>query len=57
MIAPGFLNIIRTVRNIMKDVYEVPAGPKDRLYPSIKKHLIFKEMWSMVGDVRKVMKI
>jgi len=43
--------------NIMKDVYEVPAGPKGRLYPTIKKHLTFKEMWSMVGDMRKVAKI
>ncbi len=43
--------------NIMKDVYEVPAGPKDRLYPTIKKYLTFKEMWSMAGDMRKVMKI
>jgi electron transfer flavoprotein-quinone oxidoreductase len=43
--------------NIMKDVYEVPAGPKGRLYPTIKKYLTFKEMWSMAGDMRKVMKI
>ena len=43
--------------NIMKDVYEVPAGPKDRLYPTIKKYLTLKEMWSMAGDMRKVMKI
>ncbi len=45
------------VGNIMKDVYEVPAGPKDRLYPTIKKYLTLKEMWSMAGDMRKVMKI
>ncbi|MDD2373527.1 MAG: electron transfer flavoprotein, partial [Syntrophomonadaceae bacterium] len=43
--------------NIMKDVYEVPAGPKDRLYPTIKKYLTLKEMWSMAGDMRRVMKI
>lgn len=43
--------------NIMKDVYEVPAGPKGRIYPTIKKYLTFKEMWSMAGDMRKVMKI
>ena len=43
--------------NIMKDVYEVPAGPKGRLYPTIKKYLTLKEMWSMAGDMRKVMKI
>jgi electron transfer flavoprotein-quinone oxidoreductase len=43
--------------NMMRDVYEVPAGPKDRLYPTIKKYLTFKEIWSMAGDMRKVMKI
>lgn len=43
--------------NIMKDVYEVPAGPKGRLYPTIKKYLTLKEMWFMAGDMRKVMKI
>jgi len=41
----------------MKDIYEVPAGPKGRLYPTIKKYLTLKEMWSMAGDMRKVMKI
>jgi electron transfer flavoprotein-quinone oxidoreductase len=45
------------VGNIMKDIYEVPAGPKNRLYPTIKKYLTFKEMWAMAGDMRKVMKI
>ena len=45
------------VGNMMKDVYGVPAGPKDRLYPTIRKYLTFKEMWAMAGDMRKVMKI
>lgn len=45
------------VGNMMKDIYEVPAGPKDRLYPTIKKYLPLKEMWAMAGDMRKVMKI
>lgn len=45
------------VGNIMKDIYEVPAGAKNRLYPTIKKYLTLKEMWSMAGDMRKVMKI
>ncbi|MGS0765557.1 FAD-dependent oxidoreductase [Syntrophomonas curvata] len=45
------------VGNMMRDVYGVPAGPKDRLYPTIRKYLTFKEMWAMAGDMRKVMKI
>lgn len=45
------------VGNMMRDVYSVPAGSKDRLYPTIKSYLGFREMWAMVGDARKVMKI
>ncbi len=45
------------IGNMMRDVYSVPAGSKDRLYPTIKSYLGFREMWAMVGDARKVMKI
>lgn len=43
--------------NIMRDIYAVPAGPKNRLYPTIKQYMKFGELWSMFGDVRKAMKI
>ncbi|ABI69416.1 FAD-dependent oxidoreductase [Syntrophomonas wolfei] len=43
--------------NMMRDIYAVPAGPKNRLYPTIKQYLGFSELWSMLGDARKVMKI
>ena len=43
--------------NIMKDIYEVPAGSKNRLYPTIKRYLTISEMLSMFKDFRKVMKI
>lgn len=43
--------------SIMSQLYEVPAGGKERIYPTIKKHLSFGEMWSMLGDFRKVRKI
>lgn len=43
--------------NIMRDLYAVPAGPKDKLYPTIKKYLGFGNLWAMFGDLRKVMKI
>lgn len=35
------------VGEVMRDLYQIPAGPKDRLYPSIKKYLGFKEIWAM----------
>ena len=43
--------------NMMKDIYAVPGGAKNRLYPTIKKYMTLREMWQMAGDVRQVMKI
>jgi len=42
---------------IIKDVYSVPAGPKDRLYPTIRKHLTLGELWTLFMDLKGVMKI
>jgi electron transfer flavoprotein-quinone oxidoreductase len=42
---------------IMRDVYSVPAGPKERLYQTIKKHLTFSELWALFMDTKGVMKI
>ncbi|HZJ84564.1 MAG TPA: FAD-dependent oxidoreductase [Syntrophomonadaceae bacterium] len=55
---PRFFNHYpELVGKMMQDIYEVPAGPKARLYPTIKKHMKFGELWAMLGDMRKVMKI
>lgn len=43
--------------SIMSQLYAIPAGPKDRIYPTIKKHMTMREMWAMLGDFRKVRKI
>lgn len=43
--------------NVMRDIYSIPAAPKNRLYPTIKKYLSFGELWNILGDLRKVMKI
>ena len=45
------------VGNMMRDVYQVPAGPKAKIYPTVKKYLSMGEMWKMFGDFRKVRKI
>ena len=42
---------------VMKDVYAVPAGPKARLYETIRKHMTLKEMWSVFKDLKAVSKI
>lgn len=45
------------VGNLMRDLYSVPNGPKEKLYTSMKRQLTAKEIWAMLGDLRKVMKI
>ncbi len=42
---------------IMRDVYSVPAGPKERLYRTIRKHLTLPELWALFMDMKGVMKI
>ncbi len=55
---PRFFNHYpELVGNIMKDIYEVPAGSKDRIFPTVKKYMKLGELLAMVGDMRKVMKI
>ncbi|MEA1961162.1 MAG: FAD-dependent oxidoreductase [Bacillota bacterium] len=43
--------------DVMKDLYEVSAGPKANLYPTIKKQMNFKEIWAMGKDFMGVRKI
>lgn len=42
---------------IMSELYAVGAGPKERIYPTIRKHLTFRQLWDMLGDFRKVRKL
>lgn len=43
--------------DVMKDLYEIPNGPKAKLYPTIKKYMTFREMWAMFKDFGGVRKI
>ena len=42
---------------IMRDIYSVPAGPKERLYQTIRKHLTLPELWALFMDMKGIMKI
>jgi electron transfer flavoprotein-quinone oxidoreductase len=55
---PRFFNQYpEMVGSMMKDIYEIPAGPKKRIYPTVKSYLSLSELWAMASDMRKVMKI
>ena len=55
---PRFINHYpEMIGDLMREIYAVPAGPKNRLYPTIRKHLTLSEVWSEFKDLREVMKI
>jgi electron transfer flavoprotein-quinone oxidoreductase len=55
---PRFINHYpEMIGVLMREIYAFPAGPKNRLYPTIRKHLTLSEMWSEFKDLREVMKI
>ena len=54
---PLFKHYPELALNIMHDLYSVPAGPKARLFPTVKKYMSMSEIWSMVQLGRRMMKI
>jgi electron transfer flavoprotein-quinone oxidoreductase len=43
--------------SLLKEIYTVPADPKGRLYPTLRKTFTLSEMWAVLKDLREVMKI
>ena len=43
--------------NLLAEIYRVPPGPKDRLYPTIRKVFTLSEMWSLFKDLREATRI
>lgn len=55
---PRFFTVYpEMVTTMMSELYAVDAGPKERIYPTLKKHLTIRELWDMLGDFRKVRKL
>ena len=55
---PRFFNHYpELVGNLMKDIYAIPAGPKERIYPTLRKYLTLGELWAELKDLRGVTKI
>ncbi len=54
---PLFTHYPELAGNIMRDLYSVPAGAKDKIFPTIKKYLSMGEIWGMVRLGRRMMKI
>ena len=43
--------------NLLRDIYHVPAGPKEKLYPTVRRHLPLAELWALFQDMRGARKI
>ncbi|MEA4924699.1 MAG: FAD-dependent oxidoreductase [Syntrophomonadaceae bacterium] len=54
---PLFKHYPELAANIMRDLYTVPAGPKARLYPTIKKYFNISEIWAMMQLGRRMIKL
>jgi len=47
----------RLAGDVMRDLYEIPAGPKTRIFPTIRKYFSVGELWGMGRDMWRLMKI
>lgn len=45
---PLFEHYPELAGNVMRDLYLIPAGPKERLFPTIKKYLNMSELMGMI---------
>lgn len=45
------------IGDIMRDIYAVPACPKEKISTTLKKYFSISSMLPMLGDMKKVMKI
>ncbi len=43
--------------SLLRDVYAIPAGSKGKLYPTIRRHLGWGDLWSLFKDMRGLTKI
>jgi electron transfer flavoprotein-quinone oxidoreductase len=45
------------IGGLLRDIYAIPAGPKQRLYPTLRKTLTLGEMWSLLKDLKAMVKL
>ncbi len=54
---PLFNHIPELAGNVMRDLYAVPAGSKEKIFASIKRHMSIGEVWSLAKLGMRMMKI
>ena len=43
--------------NLLRDLYDIPAGPKSPIFTTLRQHLTLSQLWTMLKDAREVTKI
>jgi electron transfer flavoprotein-quinone oxidoreductase len=43
--------------SVIREIYTVPAGPKENIFPTVKKHLTAGDIWSIVKDLGSLRKL
>jgi len=54
---PLFDHIPELAGDVLRDLYAVGPGPKERIYPTLRNHLTVAEIWGLVKLGRRMMKI
>lgn len=55
---PRFFNYYpELIGNIMKDIYSVPAGAKDKLFTTVKRHIALRDILNFIKDAKRMTKI
>ncbi|MDQ5986823.1 MAG: Electron transfer flavoprotein-quinone oxidoreductase [Syntrophus sp. SKADARSKE-3] len=55
---PRFFNHYpEQIGSIFRDIYAVPEGAKEKLYPTLRKYASLREMWNIFQDAKGVMKL
>lgn len=45
------------IGDILKDIYAIPAGTKEKIFSTVRKHLSWGEIWKMLQDIRTMTRI
>ncbi|NMC27476.1 MAG: FAD-dependent oxidoreductase [Syntrophomonadaceae bacterium] len=54
---PLFNHIPELAGDLLRDLYAVGPGPKERIYPTLRNHLTMGEIWGLIKLGRRMMKI
>jgi len=52
-----FAHYPERIGNLLRDIYTIPAGPKEKLFSTFKKHLFSTDLWTMAKDFWSITKI